>query len=94
MKTLKLFKIMLFSLKPEKKLPEKLAAKYILQTINALMFLHKKNIIHRDLKPENVLLSRVKSTILMMISYKKEKMILCICYCYFPRVKFEFAILG
>ncbi|KAL4439313.1 hypothetical protein ABPG74_016976 [Tetrahymena malaccensis] len=43
---------------PEKRIPENLAAKYIQQTISALIFLHKNNVIHRDLKPENILLSK------------------------------------
>lgn len=36
--------------------PEPLAAKYIFEMANALLYLHRKNVIHRDIKPENLLL--------------------------------------
>ncbi|KPM05122.1 aurora kinase A-A-like protein 2 [Sarcoptes scabiei] len=36
--------------------PEKQAATYISQVIEALICLHERNVIHRDIKPENILL--------------------------------------
>ena len=40
---------------PEKRFSEQTAANYILQTADALQYLHCKHILHRDLKPENLL---------------------------------------
>ncbi|KAI8145046.1 kinase-like protein [Fennellomyces sp. T-0311] len=36
--------------------PEEVAAQYIAQMANALLYLHSKRVIHRDIKPENLLL--------------------------------------
>lgn len=40
---------------PNKRLEEKLAAKYILSCADALIYLHERDVIHRDIKPENIL---------------------------------------
>ncbi|CAD8045510.1 unnamed protein product [Paramecium primaurelia] len=39
-----------------KKLEEKEACKYFIQTCKALQYLHEMNVFHRDIKPENLLL--------------------------------------
>lgn len=41
---------------PNKRLCEKLSAKYIKALAEALIYLHNRDVIHRDLKPENLLL--------------------------------------
>ncbi len=38
------------------KLDEGTLSKYIIQVVEALQYLHKRNVVHRDIKPENVLL--------------------------------------
>lgn len=38
------------------KLPEQLIKKFIIQTCEALQYVHNRGIAHRDLKPENLLL--------------------------------------
>ena len=43
-------------LRKAKRFAEPLAAKYIAQMAEALIYLHKKHVIHRDIKPENLLL--------------------------------------
>ncbi|CAD6199546.1 unnamed protein product [Caenorhabditis auriculariae] len=39
-------------------LPEKLAAKFIRQISEALMYCHERGVIHRDIKPENLLIDK------------------------------------
>lgn len=41
---------------PNKRLEEKLTAKYIKALAEALQYLHQRHVIHRDIKPENLLL--------------------------------------
>ncbi|OMJ66074.1 hypothetical protein SteCoe_37214 [Stentor coeruleus] len=41
----------------EKKLSEKLAAKFMFETMSAIFYCHSKGIVHRDLKPQNLLLT-------------------------------------
>lgn len=41
---------------PNKRFGEKVAAKYIMQIAEALMYIHSKKVIYRDLKQENILL--------------------------------------
>ncbi|KAG2223896.1 hypothetical protein INT45_009348 [Circinella minor] len=43
-------------LQAQKKFPEEVAARYVAQMANALLYLHGKRVIHRDIKPENLLL--------------------------------------
>lgn len=43
-------------LRKQGRFSEPLAAQYILQMTNALVYLHSKHVIHRDIKPENLLL--------------------------------------
>ncbi|KAI9493091.1 serine/threonine-protein kinase 6 [Zychaea mexicana] len=43
-------------LQEQGKFPEDVAARYIAQMANALLYLHGKRVIHRDIKPENLLL--------------------------------------
>ncbi|KAJ8660091.1 hypothetical protein O0I10_004320 [Lichtheimia ornata] len=43
-------------LQRKNRIPEPLAAQYITQMANALLYLHSKRVIHRDIKPENLLL--------------------------------------
>lgn len=45
------------SLRSLKTFPPAMAADYIAQIANAILYLHRKNVIHRDMKPENILLS-------------------------------------
>ncbi|KAI8092997.1 kinase-like domain-containing protein [Halteromyces radiatus] len=40
----------------KKRFMESVAAKYVAQLANALLYLHHKRVIHRDIKPENLLL--------------------------------------
>ena len=40
-----------------KRLTESKAAKYLLQLLGAVEYLHKAGVVHRDLKPENVLIN-------------------------------------
>lgn len=42
------------------KLTENTAAKYMLQMVSAVQYMHSKNIVHRDLKPENMLFESKK----------------------------------
>lgn len=44
---------------PEGRFEERVAACYVAQLIDALIYIHSKNIIHRDIKPENILISHV-----------------------------------
>lgn len=43
---------------PNRRLPEKMAAKVIFELGLALHYIHTKSIIHRDIKPENILLGK------------------------------------
>lgn len=38
------------------RLSESVAAKFLLQLLNAVEYMHVKRVVHRDLKPENLLL--------------------------------------
>lgn len=42
----------------KKRLDEKEACKYFVQTCEALQYLHENNVFHRDIKPENLLLDQ------------------------------------
>ena len=42
-----------------KRFEEIVAAKYIKQVLEAVLYLHSINVIHRDIKPENILISFV-----------------------------------
>ena len=41
----------------EKKLSEKMAARFMYETLSAISYCHSKGIVHRDLKPQNLLLT-------------------------------------
>ena len=43
---------------PGGRFSEAVAARYILQLVRALQYLHALNVIHRDIKPENLLLDK------------------------------------
>ncbi|CAO3607961.1 unnamed protein product [Cunninghamella blakesleeana] len=43
-------------LQKKKRFMESVAAKYVIQLANALLYLHHRRVIHRDIKPENLLL--------------------------------------
>jgi calcium-dependent protein kinase len=45
----------------EKKLSERMAAKYLYQTMTAINYCHSRKIVHRDLKPQNLLLTSKES---------------------------------
>ena len=45
--------------KINKRFEEAVAARYIKQVLEAVLYLHSNNVIHRDIKPENILISFV-----------------------------------
>lgn len=46
----------LWGLMTKNELTERDAARYVLQVVEGMMYLHRNNIIHRDIKPENLLI--------------------------------------
>ncbi|GMH44099.1 hypothetical protein BSKO_12033 [Bryopsis sp. KO-2023] len=47
----------LWGLMVKNELKERDAAKYVLQVVEGMIYLHQNNIVHRDIKPENLLIS-------------------------------------
>lgn len=54
----------------QKNFSESMAAKYMLQVVSAVVYLHSKNIVHRDLKPENLLFENSEdNSVLKLIDF-------------------------
>lgn len=58
MRVLKSF-LSVFAKKSNKRFEESVAARYIKQVLEGVLYLHSMSVIHRDIKPENILISFV-----------------------------------
>lgn len=54
---------------PKQRFAERVAARYVCQTAEALRYMHSKDVMHRDIKPENILLGLHKEVKLADFGY-------------------------